>query len=115
MQLVAVLPGISRSGSAIAAGMVKGFDRQFAIKFSFLLSIPVIIGANVFTIADAVQESFDTSMIFPYAVGIIIAMVSGIAAIRFVKSLAQKRNFKPFAIYCSSVGLLTIILSLIFK
>jgi len=113
-QLVAVLPGISRSGSAIASGMVRGFDRQFAVKFSFIMSIPVIIGANVFTIADAVKESFDTSMILPYAVGIIIAMISGIAAIRFVKSLAQKRNFKPFAIYCSAMGLLTIILSLIF-
>ena len=74
----------------------------------------IIIGANIFTISDAINEPFDTGMILPYAVGIIIAMISGIAAIRFVKSLAQKRNFKPFAIYCSGMGLLTIILSLIF-
>ncbi len=113
-QLVAVVPGISRSGSAISSGMVRGFDRQFAVKFSFLMSIPVIIGANIFSIADAAKESFDISMLLPYTVGIIVAMISGIAAIRFVKNLARKCNFKPFAIYCSAVGLIIVILSLIF-
>ncbi|NLD87880.1 MAG: undecaprenyl-diphosphate phosphatase, partial [Clostridiales bacterium] len=64
--------------------------------------------------ADAVKEGFDVAMLMPYIIGIVVASVSGIAAIRFVKHLTQKKNFRPFAIYCTALGLITVILSLIF-
>jgi len=109
MQLVAVIPGISRSGTAIAGGKLRGFTKSFAVKFSFLLSIPVIIGANIFSVADAVQDGFDPSLILPYAVGILVAAVSGILAIQMVRMITKKANFNVFSIYCTVIGLITII------
>ena len=112
MQLVAVIPGISRSGTAITGGKLRGFTQKFAVKFSFLLSIPVIIGANIFSIADALQESFDASLILPYSVGIFVAAVSGICAIQTVRMIARKTNFHAFSIYCAILGVVTIVLGL---
>ena len=113
MQLFAVIPGISRSGTSITGGKIRGFTRAFAVKFSFLLSIPVIIGANIFSIADAATESFDPSLILPYAVGILVAAISGILAIQMIRMIAKKSNFNVFSIYCAIVGVVTIITSLI--
>jgi len=109
MQLVAVIPGISRSGTAITGGKLRGFTRSLSVKFSFLLSIPVIIGANVFSVVDAIQDGFDPSLIFPYIVGILFAAVSGIFAIRLVNLITKKNNFNVFSIYCAIVGVITII------
>ncbi len=109
MQLVAVIPGISRSGTAITGGRFRGFSREFSVKFSFILSIPVIIGANIFSIADAVKEGFDMSLFLPYALGVVIAAVSGILAIQMVKMITRKSNFHVFSIYCTIIGVITII------
>ncbi|MBP5165924.1 MAG: undecaprenyl-diphosphate phosphatase, partial [Oscillospiraceae bacterium] len=59
MQAVATIPGVSRSGSTITAGLLRGFDRSFAVKFSFLLSIPAVLGANLLTLADVIKSGFD--------------------------------------------------------
>ena len=109
MQLFAVIPGISRSGTAMTGGKIRGFTQKFAVKFSFLMSIPVIIGANIFSIADALQESFDPALLLPYGVGIVIAAISGICAIQMVRMIARKTNFRAFSIYCAILGIITII------
>ena len=57
-QAIAVVPGLSRSGTTISAGLVRGFSRKFAVRFSFLMSIPAVLGANILSIAEAVQEVF---------------------------------------------------------
>ncbi|MBE6931499.1 MAG: undecaprenyl-diphosphate phosphatase [Ruminococcaceae bacterium] len=115
LQLVAIIPGITRSGTAIMGGSVRGFKRSFAVKFSFLMSIPVIIGANIFTIADAFSEPFDPSLILPYLIGIVVAALSGIGAISLVRFISSRKTYRPFVFYTIGAGLLTIILSLILK
>lgn len=113
MQAIAVLPGISRSGSTITAGLVRGFDRKFAVRYSFLLSIPAIVGANILKIGEAVKAGAGAGMFLPYAVGMIVAAVSGYFAIKLVKLLMDKGKFGRFSYYCWAVGLITIILTVV--
>ncbi len=113
LQLVALVPGITRSGTTIMAGSVRGFKREFAVKFAFLMSIPVILGANVFTIKGAVTQGFDTALLLPYIVGVLCAALAGIAAIAIVRYIARRKNYRGFSIYCCCAGALAIVLSLI--
>ena len=114
-QAVAVVPGLSRSGTTISAGMMRGFRRKFAVRFSFLLSIPAVLGANILTIGDAAQQGIDTSMLPAYIVGTIVAAVSGYFAIRLVNLLADKGKFGNFAYYCWGIGAAAVVASLIFR
>jgi undecaprenyl-diphosphatase len=106
IQSVAVIPGISRSGSTITAGLFSGCRRDFAVKFSFLLSIPAIIGAYILSISDAVKSGIDTSLLPAYLIGTAVAAAAGYFAIRLVKLLADKGKFGKFAYYCWAVGLI---------
>ncbi|MEA4965748.1 MAG: undecaprenyl-diphosphate phosphatase [Oscillospiraceae bacterium] len=112
-QALATVPGLSRSGTTISTGLCCGFDRSFAVKFSFLLSIPAVLGANILSLADAVSSGIEWSLVPMYLVGVVVAMVSGYASIRFLKRLAARSGFGGFAYYCWGVGALTLILSLI--
>ena len=112
-QAVAVVPGLSRSGTTISAGMARGFDRTYAVKFSFLMSIPAVLGANILSIVDAVKAGIDTSLLPMYLVGVLVAMVSGYASISLLRFIARKGRFGGFAYYCWGAGLVTLILSLI--
>lgn len=114
-QCVATLPGLSRSGTTITAGIATGLDRNFAMKYSFLLSLPAVLGANLLSFIKAIgSESIDASLIPAYLIGMLAAMLSGIAAISLMKLIAKKSKFGWFAYYCWGAGLLTIIFSLIF-
>ncbi len=115
MQAVAILPGLSRSGSTISAGVASGLTRKRAADFSFLMSIPAVLGANILTIGDAVQQGIDTSMLPAYIVGTIVAAVSGYFAIRLVNLLANKGKFGNFAYYCWGIGAAAVVASLIFR
>ena len=110
-QAVATVPGLSRSGSTISAAMLLGCRRDFAVRYSFLMSIPAIIGANILSLADAVKAGIDWSMMPAYLVGVIVAAVSGYFAIRLVNSFANKGKFGKFAYYCWGAGILALILS----
>jgi len=113
-QAIATIPGLSRSGTTITAGIVAGLDRKFAVKFSFLISIPAVLGANILTIADVIKEGgVDPSAIPAYLVGMLFAMVSGYLSIKFVQMLTNSGKFGKFAYYCWGVGALTILLSII--
>ena len=112
-QALAVIPGLSRSGTTISVGMLRGFDRAFAVRFSFLLSLPAILGANVLEIKDAVEAGFPMEELPMYLVGVAVAAVVGYFAIRMVKSLADKGKFGKFAYYCWAVGLGSLIASVI--
>lgn len=113
-QAIATLPGVSRSGSTITAGMATGLDRSFAVKFSFLMSIPAILGANILNLFDAAKEGLDASQLPAYLVGMAVAAVTGYFAIKLVKMLSNKGKFGKFCYYCFAAGILTIILSFIF-
>jgi len=112
-QAIAVVPGLSRSGSTVAAGLTRGFSREFAVKFSFLLSIPAVLGANVLSLIDAIQIGVDWSLMPMYLAGVATAAVSGYLAIRLLKFITQRGNFGAFCYYCWGAGLVTLILSLI--
>ena len=113
-QAVAVVPGLSRSGTTISAGMLRGFSRKFALRFSFLLSVPAVLGANIISIGDAVAAGIDTSLLPAYIAGTVVAAVSGYFAIRLVNSLADKGKFGSFAYYCWCIGAAAVIATLIF-
>lgn len=113
-QAVATIPGLSRSGTTIAAGMATGLDRSFAVRFSFLMSLPAVLGANILSLAKAAKAGIDVSLLPAYLIGMLVAMVSGIAAIGLVKRLTSKGRFGAFSYYCWGAGALTMILSLIF-
>ena len=112
-QALAVVPGLSRSGTTISAGMVRGFDREFAVRFSFILSIPAVLGANLLSLVDAIKEGVNWSLMPKYLLGVIVAMVSGYAAISFLKYITRKSKFGVFAYYCWGAGLVTLILSMV--
>lgn len=113
-QCVATLPGLSRSGTTITAGIATGHDRSYAVKFSLLMSIPAVLGATLLELIDAIKAGVDASLIPAYLFGMIAAMVSGVLAIGLLRMIAKKTRFGGFAYYCWVVGVLTIILSLIF-
>lgn len=113
-QCVATIPGLSRSGTTITAGIATGLSREFAVKFSFLLSIPAVLGANILSIVDAVKQGVVLSNVPAYLVGMLAAMLSGIGAISLIKHIAAKGKFGGFAYYCWVMGVLSIILTMIF-
>lgn len=114
MQLAAVLPGISRSGSTITAGLFRGFDRKFAVKVSFLLSIPAILGANVLKVGAVLRTGIDPAVLPAYLLGMAVAAVSGYFAIRLVRHLSDRGKFGRFAYYCWAVGALTVLATILF-
>ena len=111
-QCVATIPGLSRSGTPITAGIATGLDRGFAMRFSFLLSIPAVLGANVLSIVDAIREGFDASLLPIYLVGMLAAVISGIGAILLMKLISRKSKFGFFTYYCWAAGIITLVLSL---
>lgn len=112
-QAVATLPGISRSGSTIAAGMATGLDRGFAVNFSFLMSLPAVLGATILETKKAVDAGINASAVPAYLVGMVIAGVVGYFAIKLLKMLAEKGKFGKFCYYCFGIGILTIILTVV--
>lgn len=108
-QALAVIPGLSRSGTTISVGMLRGFDRSFAVRFSFLMSLPAVLGANILEVKDALSSDFPAEELPMYLVGVVVAAVVGYFAIRLVKSLSDKGKFGKFAYYCWAVGLGTLI------
>ena len=114
-QALAIIPGLSRSGTTISVGMMRGFDRSFAVRFSFLLSIPAVLGATILELKDALEAGFDTSLLPVYLVGVVVSAVVGYFAIRLVKALADKGKFGKFAYYCWAVGLGSFIAGLVLQ
>ena len=114
-QAIATCPGISRSGTTITAGCFVGLERKFAVRFSFLLSIPAILGANVLSLKDAVEAGIDWGQVPVYLVGVLVAAAVGYACIRLLKMIADKGKFGFFAYYCWFAGLVTLILTFLQK
>ena len=112
-QMIAVVPGLSRSGTTISAGMLRGFDRTFAVKFSFFLSIPAVLGANLLSLIKAISAGINWAEVPMYLCGVAAALVSGYLAIFALNRIAQRGKFGGFCYYCWGAGLLTLILSLI--
>ena len=103
-QACAILPGLSRSGTTIAAGLTIGLDKEFAAKFSFILSIPAIFGAFVLQLKD-IGSAMDANFL-PVFLGFIAAIISGYLAIKWMLDLIQNKSLDIFSYYCWVVGII---------
>lgn len=110
-QALGTLPGISRSGSTIVGGLFCGLDKKTAVRFSFLMSIPAILGALVLDIKDIFTAPSQTLSFLPIIVGMITAALSGYFAIKFLLRLVEKSKLSYFSIYCTLAGIFAIILN----
>ena len=114
MQAIGVLPGVSRSGSTIAGALGMRIDRKSAADFSFLLSIPAILGGLVLELYKMVKEPAAFEVDFTFGAAMILAMlvaaISGYFAVRFMIRLITKKGLLGFAIYTGALGIIVLIL-----
>mgnify|MGYP001183196130 CR=1 FL=1 len=108
-QLVAVVPGVSRSGSTIAAGGLVGLDRERAARFSFLISIPAILGATLLEVRKVVGTDAPSIDPLPYAVGFGTSLLVGFACLRWLLAIIRGGNLNAFVVYLLVVGVLAIV------
>ncbi len=108
-QGIATLPGISRSGTTIATCLKLGFDKNFAVKYSFIMSIPAVMGAAILEIKDFDKISSDPTILVNYGVGTIVAAVVGYICIKTMLVVVRGKKFKGFAYYCFLVGVVAIV------
>ncbi len=109
-QGLATVPGLSRSGCTISAGMAAGFERKFAVRFSFLLSLPAVLGATILEVKDVLEVpgGIPEGVLGKYLLGMVIAGVVGYFSIQLVNLLASKGKFGAFAYYCWAAGALSL-------
>lgn len=110
-QAIALLPGVSRSGSTISSGLFCGFARETAVKYSFILGIPAILGGCLVEVKDAAAT--DMTFKADYIIGFFVAALVGIAAIKMVSWLVKSDKFKIFAYYTAALGVIVILISII--
>lgn len=108
-QSIAVIPGISRSGSTIATGLLLGNKRPEVSKFSFLMVLAPIIGANILSIKDADFSSGDSVGTGVLAAGFIAAFITGLLACKLMIRIVNKGKLIWFAVYCAVVGIVAIV------
>ena len=108
-QGMATIPGISRSGATISVGLMLGIKKETAVKYSFIMSIPAVIGAAVLEIKDAGGTTVTVSTVVAYVVGMIVSAVVGYFAIRFMIGVVRRKRYIYFSIYCMVMGLVAII------
>jgi undecaprenyl-diphosphatase len=114
-QAIALAPGISRSGSTIAAGLVRKFRRDEAARFSFFLGTPAFLGAGLLQMADtmATDASQVTNNAAPLIAGFVASAIAGVVAIRFLLAYLRRRSLNVFAAYCLVLGISVIVLSFV--
>jgi len=108
MQAIAIVPGISRSGSTLTGGVASGLDRKTAVRFGFLMSIPAILGSLVFSLKDMLTMGMGDIGIFSVIVAVIVAAASGYVAIRFMLRIVNQNKLWAFAIYVAVLGIFVI-------
>lgn len=114
MQGIALMPGVSRSGSTLAGGLLSGLNRKSAAKFSFMMSAPAIVGALLIDGKTAIEEGwFQELSLVPTLVGMVVAGVSGYLAIRFMLSLISRVSLNWFALYVAVLGVVFLLLQLV--
>ena len=107
-QGVALLPGVSRSGSTISGGLFCGFEMETAVQYSFILGIPAILGGCLLQVKDAVDQKAMDIEPLNFAVGFIVSAIVGICAIKMVNWLVKSDKFKIFAVYTLILGVVVI-------
>ena len=111
-QSIATLPGISRSGSTVATGLLMGLDRSYAVTFSFIMGVPAVLGANILELSDAISEPFPLSMTV-VLVGVLSAVLFGLLAIKMVQWLIHTDKYKYFGYYTLALGAIVILIGIV--
>lgn len=111
-QAVALIPGMSRSGATIAAGLGMGLTRAAAARFSFLLSMPIIAAAGLYQFTEVLQNAEPAPEVGVLIIGFVASLVSGYLCVRFLLAYLQRGTLYVFAVYCWAVGALALALSL---
>ena len=105
-QTFALLPGLSRSGTTIAGGRFWGLGRSEALRFSFLLSVPAVLGASLLEVPDLFSAEVSRDVLAVYLISALIALAVGLCSLKLLKKLAKSSSFLPFSIYCWALGAL---------
>lgn len=113
-QGIAIVPGISRSGSTIFGGLFSKMKKDFAVKYAFLVSLPVILGSFILELPSAIKNGSMNGGVFPIFVGMIVAGVSGYFAIKMMIGIVKKRSLKGFMVYTAAFGTALILYSIMF-
>lgn len=108
-QAIALLPGISRSGSTIVGGLLLGLTRELAVKFAFLVSIPAVLGAFVLELPETFDKGFDMDLAIPILIGMAVAAVSGVIAIKTMIKVVTGKKLFIFSVYTWIVGAAVVI------
>lgn len=108
-QAVALIPGISRSGATIVAAMARGINQETALRFSFLLFIPISLGGAVLSITDIVNDDNLATMAVPYIMAFVGSLVASYFSLKWFMNIMAKGQLKYFAIYCFIVGPLVVL------
>ncbi len=108
-QAFAIIPGISRAGSTIGAGMLRGISGEEAARFSFLLAIPAIAGATLLQIIDIMENGLQELSLSVTGVGIVASFLTGIVAIRLLMGIMKRGKLHYFSLYCITLGVVTIL------
>jgi undecaprenyl-diphosphatase len=111
LQALAILPGVSRSGATIAGGLWRGLDRPAAARFSFLMSVPVMLGAGVVAANDLLAIPNAGEYVLPIAAGFVAAAVVGYAAIAWLLRYLSKGSLYGFAAYCAAVSVFCLVVA----
>jgi undecaprenyl-diphosphatase len=109
-QILALFPGVSRSGATIAGGLTRDLRRAEAARFSFLMSIPIMLGAGLIALMDLLQTGRGSASALPLLVGFLAAGAVGYIAIRWLISYLSRRPLTIFSVYCLSLGAAGILL-----
>ena len=110
-QATALIPGVSRSGATITAGLFRNMTREAAVRFSFLLSTPLIAGAALLKAHELRKDGLPPEMHTPFLVGIVVSALVGYAAIAWLIRYLQSHGLRLFVIYRIVAGLLVIVLA----
>jgi undecaprenyl-diphosphatase len=113
MQVIAVFPGASRSGTTISGGMFRGFDRSSAARFAFLMSVPVMLAAGAYEALDLRKIAHLGSFLPVLAVGFITAAIVGWFSIKWLLSYINKNSLYVFAAYCALIGVVCVVFQMI--
>ena len=107
-QVVALFPGVSRSGSTTAGGLLSGLEKQTSVTFAFILGIPAILGGSVLEIGDALKSDMKLDWLM-LGLGFVISAVVGILSIKLVSWLVKRDRYKIFGIYTAVLGVLCVV------
>lgn len=108
-QGAAIAPGLSRSGTTISVSLARDLDRGLAARFSFLLSIPAILGAGLLQSKNIMKAGEIGVGFWPLLIGFLAAFISGLIAIRIFMGMIQKMSIRPFAYYCFLIGIIVLL------